>query len=110
MTNLEKLSLAELKAINEESAKLLSKLVSEKREIALKQIQEICTESGISVADLKAFVKGYGKPAPNPENIKTYVNPANQEKWTDDGATRKPKWIRDHVKAGKPLDELLAAA
>lgn len=100
------LSLAELKKIQEESSKLIEELESEKRNTGLAQISEICEKFQISLKDLKLFVRNYGKTTTSPATvIKTYVS-SSGEKFVDDGVAKKPKFIRDWLKAGKDISEL----
>lgn len=97
---------AELEALFLAMQKVILEKRNSKKSFAISEIERIATEAGLSNSELKAIVKNFGSTR-NPDDIKTYFNPANaEEKWVDNGG-RKPKFIREWLKAGKSLEELV---
>ncbi len=96
----------ELQQLLDETARLLKAKRENRKANNIALLNETCQKAGLTLADLKAFVKGYGKPARDPADVKIYQNPSNpQERWTDNGG-RKPKFIRELLKSGHTLSSL----
>ncbi len=109
MTELAEKSEHELQAIYEESARLLKMKSESRRQSAILQIQEIAKSAELTIHDLRAFVKGWGKSETPTDVTKTYVNPQNSaETW--DGVGRQPRWVKTALKTGKTLEQLEAKA
>lgn len=93
MTDLTTMTTDELKAHRAEVDAELKRRLTKDRADARRQIVEIATAHGIDLASISGASKARYR---NPE--------APSETWTGKG--RKPKWVQDHLNAGKTLKDL----
>lgn len=102
MTDLNTLSLAELKKLQKDVAKAIDEFKDRERKAALAAAEAAAKEHGFSLAQLldEKAVKPRKTVAPK------YANPENpSETWS--GRGRKPRWVVAALDAGKSLDDLL---
>ncbi|MGZ4959062.1 MAG: H-NS histone family protein [Methylomonas sp.] len=102
MTDLNKLSVAELQAVIENAEKALKEKQSSKRKEVIAQIKELAASIGVTVdiheADRKADRKGSGKVAAR------YRNPEDaSQTWSGRGLA--PKWMQALMNAGRDKSE-----
>ena len=101
MTDLNALSLDELKKLQKDVAKAIASYEDRARKAALAQMDAVAREHGFTVDQLLGkAVAGTRKPvAPK------YANPADKSQtWT--GRGRKPKWVVEALETGKSLEDL----
>lgn len=95
-------SLAELRRLAEQVQQRIRRVERDAVAEARRQIEEIARQVGVPLKDLIAMKPGKGRAGRG-----LYVNPAMPgQHWN--GLGRKPKWVKDWVDAGKPLEELRA--
>jgi len=97
----ETLSLDELKAIQKDAAKAIASFESRARNEALAAVAAKAKEMGFTLDELLGGAKQKGsKAAPK------YCHPQNPSKtWTGKG--RQPNWVKEALKAGQSMDDLL---
>lgn len=99
--DLSKLSVAELRTLQDQVNKQLRTAAQQDIAKAREEIQAIAQRAGIS---LQEMVKG-GARAKSGKVAVQYRNPANaDQQWT--GRGRQPKWVKEWLEAGKTLDAL----
>ncbi|EBC1886529.1 H-NS histone family protein [Salmonella enterica] len=92
MNDLKSMSADELRALRAQIDAELKKREAREKQEARKKILEIANAHGINIAELAT-------------KERQYRNPDNQwETWN--GRGRKPKWVKDWLAQGRPLDEL----
>jgi len=101
--NLSNLSSSELRNLQEQIKRELKQREGMDKQKAREQILAIAQQAGVPLRELLAGFPGTrnkgGKVAAR------YRNPANAaEQWT--GRGRQPKWVKEWVDGGKPLDGL----
>ncbi|MDJ1015111.1 MAG: H-NS histone family protein [Paracoccaceae bacterium] len=101
--NLSKMSLAELKSLQKDVAKAIQGFEKRKRDDAMKALQAVAKEHGMTLDQIVSGGGGKKKRAGAPAK---YRNPANAgETWS--GRGRQPKWYKDAVKGGASPDSML---
>lgn len=100
--NLEKLDLSELKALQKEVAKAISRLEARKRKEALDAVEAVARERGYSLSELTGATPSKRSRRKAPPR---YRHPENAAK-TWSGRGRQPAWVKEHLESGKNLDEL----
>jgi DNA-binding protein H-NS len=99
--DLSKLSVADLRALQDQVSKQLKVAAQQDIAKAREEIQAIALRAGISLQEL---VKG-GAAKKTSKVAVQYRNPANaDQQWT--GRGRQPKWVKEWLEAGKALDTL----
>ncbi|MCU1496036.1 MAG: histidinol phosphate phosphatase [Acidimicrobiaceae bacterium] len=99
--DLSNLSVADLRALQDQVSKQLKVAAQQDIAKAREEIQAIAQRAGISLQEL---VKG-GARAKSGKVAVQYRNPANaDQQWT--GRGRRPQWVKEWLDAGKTLDEL----
>ncbi len=99
--DLSNLSAAELRKLQEQIKRELIKRESEDKAKARQQILEIAHSLGVPLKELI----GGGARGKTGSVAPRFRNPADPSQlWT--GRGRQPKWVKDWVDAGKPIDEL----
>ena len=94
------LTLEELKDINRKSAAAIADYENRQKKHAIQKATEIAKAAGFS--SLEEMIAA--QPAKRPQGEARYRNPENPDMtWT--GRGRKPGWIIEALKAGKPLDD-----
>ncbi|OWY10310.1 H-NS histone family protein [Thioclava sp. NG1] len=101
--NLEELDLDELKTLQKNVAKAIQNYEARKRREALQAIEAVAREKGYSLSDLTGAATAKSARTPHPPK---YQHPENAA-LTWSGRGRQPAWVKEHLKADKPLDELL---
>lgn len=101
--NLDDLSLKELRDLKAKVERAMASFEDRKRKEALAAAEDAVRKLGYtSLAELTGTTKtrrSPGKVAPK------YAHPENPDMtWT--GRGRKPRWVQDHLDAGKALDDL----
>lgn len=104
--DLSKLSVAELRALQDEVKLALKEREQEEQSKAREQILAIAQSAGISLKELLGgSPRGAGKGGKGGKVAVQYRHPSNaSQQWT--GRGRQPAWVRDWVKSGKSLDDL----
>lgn len=97
-TNLEKLSVEELKKLQKETAQAIAGFEDRKRAEALTEIEAVAQKHGFKLADL---VGGKKTKVAAPAK---YKHPENAS-LTWSGRGRQPNWIKDGLASGKSLDD-----
>lgn len=108
MNDFDQLSEEELARINSETSRILQAKRDNRKQSALDELNRVCTENQLTVADVKLFLKSFGKPTANEGDkpLPLYVNPKNSlETW--DGTNRPPRFIRAALKSGLTLESLI---
>ena len=101
--NLEKMDLNELKALQKDVEKAITTYHAKKRKEALSAVEAVAREKGYSLAELTGSVPSKKS---GPKAAPKYSHPENAAMtWT--GRGRQPAWVKEHLEAGKPLDDLL---
>ena len=98
MQNIEwdKLSLTETEQIQKEAEQAMKAAKAREMRAALAAAEKAAAEFGFSLSELTA------KRAKAPPK---YAHPENPGKtWTGKG--RQPNWVREHLRSGKPLEDL----
>lgn len=97
-TDLEKLSVEELRKLQKDTAKAIASFEERKRADAFAELEAVAQKHGFRLADLVG-----GKKAKVASPAK-YKHPENASlTWT--GRGRQPNWIKDGLAAGKSLEE-----
>lgn len=101
-SNLEKLSLDELKALQKDVEKAIADYQSRKRKEAIEAVKAAAKEHGFSLSELSGgTATKKGKMSKSPPK---YRHPQNPEMtWT--GRGRQPAWIKEALEDGRSLDE-----
>lgn len=107
--DLSKLSVAELRTLQDDIKQALTDREHEERNKAREEIMAIAQNAGLSLKELLAgSTRGTGKSAKGTRSGKVavqYRHPSNSsQQWT--GRGRQPAWVKDWVQSGKSLDEL----
>jgi len=99
--DLSKLSVTELRALQDQVSKQLKVAAQQDITNAREQIQAIAQRAGISLQEL---VKG-GARAKSGKVAVQYRNPANAEQqWS--GRGRQPKWVKEWLDGGNTLETI----
>lgn len=102
--SLEQLSKRDLERLQKEVDKALRTADERARREARQQAEEAAKAHGFSLAELLDGGSGKGrKRAANPPKFQHPENP--EQTWS--GRGRQPKWVKDHVKNGGDMDDLL---
>ncbi len=101
--NLETLSRDELTQLHKEVEKALARYEARMRKEALAAAEAKAKEFGFRLSDLAGEMSATSARIPA-----KYRHPENPE-LTWSGRGRQPGWVKEHVEAGKPLEELLIA-
>ena len=97
----EKMSLEELKALKKEVETAIASFQDRKRQEALKAMEAVAREHGMSLEEIIAGTKKRRKAKAAPK----YRNPLNAaETWSGKG--RQPGWFKDAIKGGKKAEDL----
>ena len=97
--DIDALSLRELRDLRTKLDKAISSYEDRRKREALAAAEVAAREFGFNLADLTGTKAGRAKVAPK------YVNPGDSSlTWT--GRGRKPRWIQEHLDAGKELSDL----
>lgn len=100
-TNLNNLSLKELKDLQSQVAKAISTFEDRKKKEALSRLEEEARAMGFSLSELTGS-SGVRKRAPA---VAKYANPANSsDTWS--GRGRKPRWFEAALASGKSPEDL----
>jgi DNA-binding protein H-NS len=100
-SDLTKMDLAELKALQKAVTKAIENFEERKRQEALAAAQKAVSEFGFKLEDL---LSGSGK-KPKTKGAAMYAHPENSaQTWTGKG--RRPAWVLEHLDAGGLMDEL----
>jgi DNA-binding protein H-NS len=100
--DLSNLSAVELRKLQDQIKRELNKRESDDKAKAKQQILAIAQSVGLPLKDL---IGGAGAVRAKASVAPRYRNPADATQlWT--GRGRQPKWVKDWVDAGKPIDEL----
>lgn len=99
--NLEKLSIVELRDLQDRITKQLK--MTEQKDIAnaRTQILEIAKRVGVSVKDLV----GSGAPVKVKQTVAVKYRHPNDSTLQWSGRGRQPKWVKEWVESGKAIDE-----
>lgn len=101
--NLKTLSIAELKDLQQEIAIEMELRGKEERQKLVQEFRDRAKALGISLEDLMAGQKA--KPRAAGKVAAKYANPADKNQtWT--GRGKQPRWVAEHVAAGKTLEDL----
>jgi DNA-binding protein H-NS len=101
--NLDTLSHDDLMKLRRDIAKAIESYDARKKKEAKAAVEAKAKALGFSLAELASETK-----ASRAVNPPKYKHPEDPEKtWT--GRGRQPAWVKEHVEAGKPLEELLIA-
>ena len=99
--DLNALSLKELKQLEKDVAKAINGYEERKKADARAVLEEQAREMGFSLAELAGAKPGRTRSVGAPK----YRHPENPSlTWT--GRGRKPKWVAEHIEAGKPIEDL----
>ncbi len=97
--NLDALSLSELRDLRNKVERAITSYEDRRRKEALAAIETAAREHGFNLAELTGVKIAKSKVAAK------YANPADStQTWS--GRGRKPRWIQDHIDAGKDIGEL----
>lgn len=100
-TNLDTLSLKELKDLQGRVAKAISSFEDRHRRAALAEIEELARAKGFTLSELT----GISTPRKRAPAVAKYANPANRsDTWS--GRGRKPRWFAEGLKAGKSPEQM----
>ncbi|WP_299749941.1 H-NS histone family protein [uncultured Tateyamaria sp.] len=102
MINIEwdKLSVAEIEQIQKEAEQAMKVAKAREMRAALAAAEKAAAEFGFSLSELTS--QRTGKAAKSPPK---YAHPKNPGKtWTGKG--RQPNWVKEYLRAGKPLEDL----
>jgi DNA-binding protein H-NS len=97
-TDLEKLSVEELKKLQKDAAKAVASFEYRKRAGVIAELEAVSQKHGYKLADLAG-----GKKAKVASPAKYKHLEDSSLTWT--GRGRRPNWIRDGLSAGKSLDD-----
>lgn len=98
---LESMDLKELKKLRRDVDKAIESYEERSRREAMKEVERIAKEHGISVGELIGSKSSRKKSAPTPK----YRHPESPE-LTWSGRGRKPGWLKEQLDQGKSLDDL----
>jgi len=106
MSNLNSMSLAELKSLEKKVARAIAKFEELEKKQALVALKAQAKKLGFSLSELTGAV---AKPAkqqkPRKKVPPKYANPADKSQtWT--GRGRRPVWVVEALEAGRTLDDL----
>lgn len=97
---LEELSLKELRQLQAKVERAISSYEDRKRREALSAVESTAREFGFNLAELTG-----NKPSRAGTVAPKYANPEDGTMtWT--GRGRKPRWVVEHLKKGKSMDDL----
>lgn len=97
--DIDAMSLRELRDLRSKLDKAISSFEDRRKREALAAAETAAREFGFNLADLTGGKGGRAKVAPK------YANPEDSAMtWT--GRGRKPRWIQEHLDAGKELSDL----
>ena len=97
--NLEKMSVAELKQLQKDAEKAIVSAAARKRTEALAELEAVAKKHGFKLSDFAS-----GKKPRKTASPAKYRHPENSSvTWS--GRGRQPKWIKEGLEAGKPLDD-----
>lgn len=100
-TNIDTMSLKELKALQSQVAKAISTYEDRRKRDALVELEEKAREMGFSLAELTGTVASRKRAAATPK----YANPADpNDTWS--GRGRKPRWFEAALKSGASADSM----
>lgn len=100
-TNLNDLSLKELKDLQSQIAKAIASFEDRRKKVALAELEEIARAKGFSLSELTG-VASTRKTTPSAAK---YANPANHaDTWS--GRGRKPRWFIEAMAAGRKPEDL----
>lgn len=97
-SNLEKLSVAELKQLQKDTAKAIASFEDRKRAEAIAELEAVAQKHGYKLSDL---ISGKKTKVASPPKYRHSEN--SSLTWS--GRGRKPNWIKDGLAAGKSLDD-----
>jgi DNA-binding protein H-NS len=108
-TNLDDLSLAELKKLHRDIARAIETFDHRQKQTVLSAMEERAKELGFALSDLFSSVvaevgkrvKGATRAKPAPK----YANPADPS-MTWSGRGRQPRWFKDAIAAGKSPESM----
>jgi DNA-binding protein H-NS len=106
MTDLSNFSLADLRSLQEQIKQEMKNREAQDVQKAREQILAIAQSVGVPLAELMGKAgKGGNKKGPSGTVAVRFQNPENvSQQWT--GRGRQPKWVKEWVEGGKPLDAL----
>lgn len=100
-TDLNSLSLKELKDLQSQVAKAISGFEDRRKRHALAELEEKAKAMGFSLAELTGVTAGRKRTPSMPK----YANPANKsDTWS--GRGRKPRWFSDALAKGKKPESM----
>lgn len=103
-TNLETLSLRELKDLQAKVARAIATYEDRKKKEALAELEEKAREMGFSLAELMA-IQAAKAPRKRTPTVAKYANPADpSDTWS--GRGRKPNWFIHALAAGRTPEEM----
>jgi|SRR5690554_172510 len=105
--NLDSLSIAELKTLQDQAAAMVEKKQEDTVKEAREQVRQIAASLGMSVEELMGLKKASGKSKATGQKVAPkYRNPNNSaETWT--GRGRKPLWLQAELDQGRKLESFL---
>ncbi len=102
MMDLSKLSVGDLRNLQEQIKQEMKKREQEEVQKAREQIQQIAARVGVPLKDL---IAAGGRGAKTGSVAVRYRHPDDaSQQWT--GRGRQPKWVKEWVEGGKSLDKL----
>jgi len=101
MTDLESLSLDELKKLRKDVDNEIRTFNDRKKRKALAEVEAFAREKGLSPSDLTEIVKRRTRKPARPK----YAHPDNPEQ-TWSGRGRRPRWLDDALSKGRSLEDL----
>lgn len=97
--NLKTMSLAELKQLQKDLAKVIASFEERKKAEARATLEAKARELGFNLSELASHFRARAPGRPK------YRHPENPDvTWT--GRGRKPGWVQQHIAAGKPIEAL----
>lgn len=100
-SNLDNLSLKELKELQGRVAKAIASFEDRHRRAALAEIEELARAKGYTLSELA----GLSAPRKRAPAVAKYANPANRsDTWS--GRGRKPRWFVEGLKTGKSPEQM----
>lgn len=102
---LEALSLVELKKLDAQVSREITRRTDTKRREFLKKMKKLATEHGVDLAEVVVGASEAMPPTNGGKLPIKYWNPANPTKgWS--GHARKPRWVIDWLEKGGTLEQL----
>jgi DNA-binding protein H-NS len=102
MMDLSNLSIGDLRNLQDQIKQEMKKREQEEVQKAREQIQAIAQRVGVPLKDL---ITSSGRGSKSGSVAVRYRHPDNStQQWT--GRGRQPKWVKEWVEGGKPLDKL----